>query len=77
MSEIAKTMKDNSIYISVDIEADGPIPGEYSMLSIGACAFKPDGTEHGRFWTNIERLPNAKQHPDTMAWWKTQPEGKE
>lgn len=24
-------------YISVDIEAAGPIPGEYSMLSIGAC----------------------------------------
>ena len=25
------------IYISVDIEASGPIPGEYSMLSLGAC----------------------------------------
>lgn len=25
-----------SRYISVDIEADGPIPGPYSMLSIGA-----------------------------------------
>ena len=24
------------IYISVDIEASGPIPGEYSMLSLGA-----------------------------------------
>jgi hypothetical protein len=25
------------IYLSVDIEADGPIPGLYSMLSIGVC----------------------------------------
>ncbi|MFJ3669087.1 exonuclease [Streptomyces sp. NPDC090106] len=25
-----------SVYISVDIEADGPIPGPYSMLSLGA-----------------------------------------
>ncbi|NUP18678.1 MAG: exonuclease [Streptomyces sp.] len=25
-----------SLYISVDIEADGPIPGPYSMLSLGA-----------------------------------------
>jgi len=25
------------VYISVDIEASGPIPGEYSMLSLGAC----------------------------------------
>src|SRR6266436_4496570 len=24
-------------YISVDIEAAGPVPGEYSMLSLGAC----------------------------------------
>jgi len=25
------------IYISADIEADGPIPGEYSMLAFGLC----------------------------------------
>ncbi|MEW2516221.1 3'-5' exoribonuclease [Streptomyces sp. NPDC046870] len=25
-----------SLYVSVDIEADGPIPGPYSMLSLGA-----------------------------------------
>lgn len=27
----------NEVFISVDIETSGPIPGEYSMLSIGAC----------------------------------------
>lgn len=27
---------DEEVYISVDIEAAGPVPGEYSMLSIGA-----------------------------------------
>jgi len=33
----------NETFISVDIEASGPIPGEYSLLSIGACAaYKPD-----------------------------------
>ncbi|QFR01187.1 exonuclease [Streptomyces phaeolivaceus] len=31
----ARTIKP-SLYISVDIEADGPIPGPYSMLSLGA-----------------------------------------
>ncbi len=30
-------MSKTEIYISVDIEASGPIPPEYSMLSIGAC----------------------------------------
>lgn len=30
-------------FISVDVEASGPIPGEYSLLSIGACAaYEPD-----------------------------------
>lgn len=44
-------------YISVDIEASGPIPGEYSMLSLGACVvgrpeqsfymeLKPDSPKH-------------------------------
>lgn len=27
----------NEVYVSVDIEAAGPVPGEYSMLSLGAC----------------------------------------
>jgi DNA polymerase III epsilon subunit-like protein len=31
------------IFVSVDVETSGPIPGEYSLLSIGACsAFNPD-----------------------------------
>ena len=33
------------VFISVDVETSGPIPGEYSMLSIGACnADAPDQT---------------------------------
>lgn len=30
-------MSNNELYISVDIEASGPCPPTYSMLSIGAC----------------------------------------
>lgn len=32
------------VLISVDIETSGPIPGEYSMLSIGACLVDDDQT---------------------------------
>jgi len=33
------------IFVSVDVETSGPIPGEFSMLSIGACAVDiPDRT---------------------------------
>lgn len=29
--------KNNEVFISVDVETAGPIPGEFSLLSIGAC----------------------------------------
>lgn len=35
----------NEIFISVDIESSGPIPGEFSLLTIGACeVFNSDNT---------------------------------
>jgi hypothetical protein len=57
------------IYVSIDIEADGPIPGQNSMLSLGAVAFKPDGTEIDSFEANLNLLSGATQDPDTMRWW--------
>ncbi len=33
------------VYISVDIETAGPVPGEYSMISLGACLID-NPTEH-------------------------------
>ena len=65
------------IYVSVDIETDGPIPGEYSMLSLGAVAFAEDGLEIDKFYKKLERLPGAKQHPATMEFWKRFPEAYE
>lgn len=62
------------IFVSVDIEADGPIPSEFSMLSVGAAAYDESGKLLGTFERNLETLDGAKQDPDTMAWWKTQPE---
>ncbi|UYQ65306.1 exonuclease [Streptomyces peucetius] len=36
-----------SLYISVDVEADGPVPGPYSMLTFGAAvAGRQDGAEY-------------------------------
>ncbi len=35
----------NEIYICVDVETSGPVPGDYSLLSIGACTvFEPRQT---------------------------------
>jgi len=62
------------IYVSTDIEADGPIPGPYSMLSFGSAAYRPDKTLVATYSANLVELPGASRNPDTMAWWEGQPE---
>jgi hypothetical protein len=62
------------IYVSVDIETDGPIPGLHSMLSLGAAAFGRGGQLMGCFSVNLQTLPGMSQDVRTMAWWATQPE---
>lgn len=57
------------IYVSTDVETDGPIPGPHSMLSIGCAAYLADKTLVGTFAANLDPLPDANGHPDTMAWW--------
>ena len=60
------------IYVSTDVETDGPIPGPHSMLSFGSAAYSADKTLVSTFTANLETLPGASGHPKTMAWWKTQ-----
>jgi len=61
------------IFISTDIETDGPLPGQNSMLSIGAAAYTADKELLSTFSANLETLPGASGHPSTMEWWATQP----
>lgn len=77
VKEMTRTSK-KELFFSVDIEADGPIPAEYSMLSFGAAAFtaEKEGLPSRRqpkliatYEANLDLLPDAKQDPDTMAWW--------
>ncbi|MDB5328618.1 MAG: hypothetical protein JWM57_4187, partial [Phycisphaerales bacterium] len=62
------------IYVSTDIEADGPIPGPHSMLSFGSAAFLADKTLVSTFTANLELLPGAAGHPETVKWWDGQPD---
>jgi hypothetical protein len=62
------------VYVSTDVEADGPIPGPHSMLSFASAAFLPDKTPVGTFAANLTTLPGAAGDPRTMTWWRTQPE---
>jgi hypothetical protein len=62
------------IYISTDVEADGPIPGQNSMLSFGSAAYIKDKELISTFEVNLECLEGAVAHPETMKWWSTQKE---
>jgi hypothetical protein len=50
-------------YISVDIESSGPIPGEYSLLTIGACLVDDDSTT---FAASLKPL-NRNAVPEAMS----------
>lgn len=62
------------IYVSTDIETDGPVPGLNSMLSFGSAAYLADKTLVGTFSANLETLPGAAGNPETLRWWETQRE---
>ena len=47
-----------AVYVMVDIEADGPIPGDYSMISFGAIVVEPA----------LARTFSARLAPISEAW---------
>ncbi len=63
----------NEVFVSTDVETDGPIPGPYSMLSFGSAAYLADKTLLGTFSANLETLPGAAAEPRTMEWWRKRP----
>lgn len=64
----------NEVYVSCDIEADGPIPGPNSMLSLGATAFDHEGGYLSTFQRNVCPLEYAHPHPNTVVWWSKHPD---
>ncbi|MBN3040272.1 MAG: 3'-5' exoribonuclease [Candidatus Omnitrophica bacterium] len=57
------------VYVSTDVETNGPIPGVYSMLSFGSAAFNLDKEIISTFSVNLETLPGAIEDKETMQWW--------
>lgn len=62
------------VFVSTDVETDGPIPAVHSMLSLASAAYLPDKRLVGTFAANLETLPGATGHPRTMEWWASHPE---
>src|ERR1700736_5570171 len=62
------------IYVSTDVESDGPIPGPHSMLSFASAAYTADKRVVATITANLETLPGATAHPATMQWWEEHPD---
>lgn len=63
------------MFVSIDIETDGPAPGVHSMLALGAAAFDRDGYMVDTWYRKFLPLPDSCEGDlATMEWWKTQPE---
>ena len=75
-------MSVTEIYVSTDVEADGPIPGPHSMLSLASVAYRAGelGVQGNlksvlaTFSANREILPGSTPDPRTTAWWQGYPE---
>lgn len=55
------------VYISLDIETDGPCPGMNSMLSLGAVAVHETRGVLGEFSRNVQCVPGAQPDTRTMT----------
>jgi hypothetical protein len=71
---IRHAMARREVYVSTDVEADGPIPGPHSMLSLASAAFDEDGALLATYSVNLALLDGAAPDPVTTAWWQKQPE---
>jgi len=54
---------EDEIFISVDVEASGPIPGDYSLLSVGACFIEKPSLQ---FYAELQPITD-KIVPEALA----------
>lgn len=63
------------VYVSTDIETDGPLPSQNSMLSFGSAAFTLQKGLIGTFSANLKEMVGCFPDPRTKAeFWDKNPE---
>lgn len=62
------------IYVSTDIETNGPHIGRNSILSLASAAFLENKELIATFSINLEELEDGIENPLTMQWWQQFPE---
>jgi hypothetical protein len=75
MENIEEVVEKEELYLSYDIESNGPVPGLYSMLSFGVAAFTLANGLMDTFERNLMLLPGAIEDRQTMEdFWVRFPE---
>ena len=75
MSSLAPINNDKTkLYLMMDIEANGRCPGLHSMISLGLAGFTQEKGLVFQYGVNLHPLEGTTTSPETMEWWKTQPE---
>jgi len=64
----------NVLWVVMDIETEGSVPGQHSMLSLGAVALNAEYEEVGTWYGTFSPTSDTRPDPNTMDWWRTQPE---
>lgn len=56
------------LFVSLDVETIGPIPGKNPMIELGAAAFNIEG-EVVSTWDRAIDQSHWESDPETLAWW--------
>ena len=66
-------MPTETVFVTLHIHTDGPIPGPHSLLTLSSAAHG-DGGLIGTFTTNVRELPGATVHPVSLQHWRARAE---
>jgi len=67
-------MPPETVFVTLHIHTDGPIPGPHSLLTLSSAAHHRDGGLIGTFTTNVRELPGATLHPVSLQHWRARAE---
>ena len=63
-----------TVFVTLHIHTDGPIPGPHSLLTLSSAAHSGDGGLISTFRANVRELPGATLHPVSLEHWRTRAE---
>ena len=64
-------MPHETVFVTLHVHTDGPIPGPHSLLTLSSAAHRGDGGLITTFTTYLRELPGATLHPASLEQWRT------